>query len=254
MSYRSRVRDLGLVPAGPLPEGVKWLLITNVAVFLFFYLGGLVGYGRGLFGMLELVPRAVVDFFMVWQLATYLFLHGGFGHIIWNMLTLWWFGVDLERTWGTRRFLKFYFFCGVGAGVCVVILDYLFGNPSSGTIGSSGAIFGILMAYAMLFPDNQVLWAFLIPIKVKYFVAIIGAVTFLMSLSPGESGISEFAHLGGLLFGYLFVRGMRSRRPFAFDVIGPAQRGYRQWKLQRAKRKFQVYMRKKGGDRGPWVN
>ena len=127
---------------------------------------------------------AVVKDFFVWQLATYLFLHGGFGHIIWNMLALWMFGADLEQIWGTRRFLQFYFFCGIGAGICVVLVNYVlpWGNPAIPTIGSSGAIFGILLAYAMLFPDRDILFGFLFPIKVKYFVMIIGAIAFLSFL------------------------------------------------------------------------
>ena len=94
---------------------------------------------------------------------------------------LWMFGADLERTWGTRKFLQFYFFCGIGAGICVVLANFLlpWGNPLVPTIGSSGAIFGILLAYAMLYPDRSILWGFLIPIKVKYFVAIIGGSPFL---------------------------------------------------------------------------
>src|SRR6202165_3178615 len=159
MSYRTRSRSLGIFSAGSFPERVKWLLITNVAVFIFFLLARSSSLGAELFRYLELLPVAVVRFFMVWQLVTYMFLHGGFGHIIWNMLALWMFGAELERTWGTRRFLQFYFFCGAGAGVCVVLANYIlpWGNPRGGTIGSSGAIFGILLAYAMLYPTRPIL-------------------------------------------------------------------------------------------------
>ena len=83
-----------------------------------------------------------------------MFLHGGIWHILWNMLALWMFGAEIEQTWGTRRFLRMYFFCGVGAGICVVILNYLFGSPHVSTIGSSGAIYGILLISAMLWPDR----------------------------------------------------------------------------------------------------
>src|SRR5271170_552918 len=138
MSFRSRTRATGVFYVPGFPKGVKWLLISNVAVF----------------------PVSVVKDFYVWQLASYMFLHAGFGHIIWNMLALWMFGADLEKIWGTRRFLQFYFFCGIGAGICVVALNYLlpWGNPIIPTIGSSGAIFGILMACAMLFPDRPILF------------------------------------------------------------------------------------------------
>src|ERR1700736_5552913 len=173
MSYRSRNRTLGVFYSPGFPAGVKWLLIGNVAVFVLGFFAGLLQLDRPL-SILALVPIEVVKLFAVWQLVTYLFLHGGFGHIIWNMLTLWMFGADLERAGGARRFLKFYFFCGIGAGICVVIANYVvpWGNPSVPTIGSSGAIFGILLAYAMLYPDRTILWGFLIPIQVKWFVLI----------------------------------------------------------------------------------
>lgn len=250
MSFRSRTRAAGIFYVPGFPKGVKWLLITNVAIFIVGYFAGLAKLDRPL-AYLALTPAAVVRDFYVWQLATYLFLHGGFGHIIWNMLALWMFGADLEQVWGTRRFVQFYFFCGIGAGICVVLANYLlpWGNPMIPTIGSSGAIFGILLVYAMLFPDRDILWAFLIPIKVKYFVAIIGAIAFMMSFGP-NTGVSEFAHLGGLLFGYLFVKTPNVR----FDPAGEVRRQYSDWKLRRAKRKFQVYLRKQGSGRDPKVH
>jgi membrane associated rhomboid family serine protease len=258
MSYRSRGRTLGVFSSPGFPPGVKWLLIGNAAVFILGFFAGVFQLDRPL-SIFALVPIEVVKLFAVWQLVTYLFLHGGFGHILWNMLALWMFGADLERAWGTRRFLKFYFFCGIGAGLCVVIANYLvpWGNPSQATIGSSGAIFGILLAYAMLYPTRTILWGFLIPIQVKYFVLIIGVITFMSSFQV-NSGVSEFAHLGGLLCGYIYMKTPKR----GFDVIGPVQRQYHQWKVQRAKKKFRVYLRKQGSDPGsgpgpgrdPWVH
>ena len=245
MSYRSRGRTLGVFYSPGFPQGVKWLLISNVAVFIFGYFAGLARLD-GPLSLLALVPADVLKRFYIWQLATYLFLHGGFGHIIWNMLALWMFGADLERLWGMKRFLRFYFFCGIGAGLCVVILNLLWGNINTPTIGASGAIFGILMANAVLFPDRTILWGFLIPIQMKYFVLIIGVVTFISSFQV--TGVSEFAHLGGLLFGYMWLKKPRG----GMDLVGPAVRQYRQYKLQRAKKKFQVYMKKQGSDRDPW--
>jgi membrane associated rhomboid family serine protease len=250
MSFRSRTRLTGAFYIPGFPRGVKWLLISNVAIFVVgFFLQRLrldwpLAY-------LALTPVYVLKDFFVWQLITYAFLHGGFGHIIWNMLALWMFGADIERVWGTRRFVQFYFFCAVGAGICVVIANYLlpWGNPNIPTIGSSGAIFGILLVYALMFPDREILWGFLIPIKVKYFVLIVGAMAFLSSFSF-NNGVSNFAHLGGLLFGYLFLKTPHMQ----FDPMGPVRRQYREWKLQRAKKKFQVYLRKTGSGRGPKVN
>jgi len=250
MSYRSKGRMLGVFYTPGFPPGVKWLLISNVAIFLLGYFAGLLGWDRPL-ALLVLQPSEVLGKLYIWQLATYMFLHGGFGHIIWNMLGLWMFGADLERLWGTRRFLNFYFFCGIGAGVCVVVFNYLlpWGNPHVGTIGASGAIFGILLANAVLFPDRTILWGFLIPIKMKWFVLIIGVITFVSSFQV-NTGVSEFAHLGGLLFGYIFLKKPRG----GYDYLGPLQKQYKQWKIQRAKRKFEVYLRKQGSNRDPWVH
>ena len=112
----------------------------------------------------------------IWQLVTYMFLHSlqSFWHILFNMLTLWMFGSPVEETWGTRRFLQYYFLCGVGAGVCVVVANLAFGDPYQRVIGASGAIYGLLLAYGMLFPNQEVLFAFLFPIKAKYMVMIFG--------------------------------------------------------------------------------
>jgi len=250
MSLRSRTRTQGMFYVPGFPPGVKWLLISNVAIFVIGYFTGLLQLDRPL-GYLALIPVRVLRDGYLWQLATYMFLHGGIGHILWNMLALWMFGADLEGTWGTRRFLQFYFFCGVGAGICVVLANYMlpWGNPRIPTIGSSGAIFGILMAYAMLYPTRNILFAFLIPIQVKYFVMIIGAIAFLSSFQV-NNGVSEFAHLGGLLFGYIFLKTPN----FRFDLAGPIRHQYGEWKLRRAKKKFQVYLRKQGSGRDPRVH
>jgi rhomboid family protein len=246
MSFRSRTREIGAFYIPGFPTGVKWLLISNVAIFILNFFGDRVGLSGPVI-FLKLIPVAVVKDFFVWQLVTYAFLHQGFGHIIWNMLALWMFGADIERVWGTRRFVQFYFFCAIGAGICVVIANYVlpWGNPNIPTIGSSGAIFGILLVYAMLFPDRDILFGLLIPIKVKYFVMIVGAVAFLSSFGV-NTGVSNFAHLGGLLFGYLFYKTPHMQ----FDPVAPIRRQYREWKLQRAKKKFQVYLRKQGPGRG----
>ncbi|MGD1092561.1 MAG: rhomboid family intramembrane serine protease [Bryobacteraceae bacterium] len=244
---RSYVRSY-LSPAG-LPPGIKWLLIVNVGIFLVQY------FSKGtviddVLSYCALVPAAVVKLFFIWQLVTYMFLHGGIWHILWNMLALWMFGCELEQTWGTRKFLKFYFFCGVGAAFCIVALNYAFGNPSIPTVGSSGAIYGILLVSAVLWPDRIILFSFLFPIKMKYFVAIIGGIAFLNSFNI-NSGVSDIGHLGGMAFGYLFLKLPKTR---GFDPLSSVSDGYKAWKLARAKKKFQVYLRKQRSDRGPWVN
>jgi membrane associated rhomboid family serine protease len=236
---------------GYFPTGVKWLLIVNTGLFVLKYLGG--ETVRSQLRLLELVPDLVYYRFpwFVFQLFTYMFLHEGIGHLLFNMLALWMFGMTLEQTWGTRRFLNYYFLCGIGAGVCDVGVNMLLGHHNTSTLGASGAIYGLLLAFGVLFPDTTVLMNFLFPIKAKYLVMIYGAVALFSALGSGNSNVSNVAHLGGMLFGYLYLKApiARSRKVRAPDVGG----WYRQWKMQRAKKKFQVYMRKHDG-RGPWVN
>ncbi|MEQ1948552.1 MAG: rhomboid family intramembrane serine protease [Bryobacteraceae bacterium] len=244
---RSYTRNYSV--SGGIPPGVRLLLIANVAVFLVQFFGG--RFLGDIFDYLKLIPAAVVKLFFIWQLGTYMFLHAGIMHILFNMLALWWFGTELERVWGTRRFLQFYFFCGIGAGICVVVANYLFGNPAVATVGASGAIYGILLASAVLWPDREMLFYFLFPIKMKYFVMLIGAIAFLNSFNPA-SPVSDVAHLGGMLFGYAFLR-TSTPRSRGVNPVGSLREQYRQWKLARAKKKFQVYMRKQN-DRDRYVN
>ena len=229
-----------------LPKGVQWLLIANAALFLFMYLS------RGAFAEaiseLALTPTLVVRSFHIWQLVTFLFLHGAILSFLFNMLALWMFGKELEEMWGTERFLRFYFLCGCGAGVCVILAEYLFGNPGSPTIGSTGSVYGILAASAALWPEREVIFIFF-PMKMKWFVTLIGVIDFLVSYN---AGIGQIALLTGLLWGYLYVRsGSRVRVP---NVMASLESSYKAWKLKRAKRKFQVYLRKHGSKQDPWVH
>ncbi|MBS1858350.1 MAG: rhomboid family intramembrane serine protease [Acidobacteria bacterium] len=247
----TRPADRGYFSRSYFPAGVKWLLIVNTAVFV---LTGLLGprFASDI-RILELAPVAVVFHFAIWQLVTYLFLHGGIWHLVFNMLTLWMFGTPLEQDWGTRRFLKYYFICGIGAGLCDVGLNAAIGNWGTATIGASGAIYGLLLAYGVCYPDQTVLMGFLFPIRAKYMVMIYAAIELWMSFSV-NTGVSNIAHLGGMAVGFVYLKsGMarRRRKPLLPDWSG----AYRQWKLQRAKKKFQVYMKKHGGPGGgPWVN
>jgi membrane associated rhomboid family serine protease len=231
---------------------VKWLVISNVAIYLIYFFGSLVNKAP-IFGSLELTPADVVRG-AVWQLVTYLFLHslGSLWHIIFNMLALWMFGAPIEETWGTRRFVQYYFLCGVGAGVCVVLANLAFGDPYQRTIGASGAIYGLLLAFGMLFPNQTVLLSFLFPIKAKYMVIIFGAIAFLSSFQSGST-VSNLAHLGGMLFGFAYMKmqfGARRTATLQFDFA----RRWKEYKLQRARKKFKVYLKKHGSGDGPWVN
>src|SRR5580700_2827228 len=174
MQHSTRYRLNSFFSSGNFPNGVKWLLISNTVVFVLSYLAMQSGFGN-IFGPFALVPRLVVFHFAIWELVTYLFLHGGVWHLLFNMLTLWMFGVTLERDWGTRRFLKYYFICGIGAGLCDVTVNALLRNWGTSTIGASGAIYGLLLAFGVMYPDTTILFSFLFPIKAKYFVMIYGA-------------------------------------------------------------------------------
>jgi len=231
---------------GGFPEGVKWLIVSNTVVFLIYYLAGRAGQEH-LLVLFALSAGAAVRNLFVWQVVTYLFLHGGFMHLLFNMLSLWFFGTQIERDWGTRRFVRFYFYCGIAAGVCVLAVNMAVGEWYVPTLGASGAIFGILVAFAVLYPDATVLMGFLFPIRAKYMVMIYVAIELIVTFGP-NTGVSTVAHLGGAAFGYLYLK--RRLPAVKLPDLGGA---YRQWKLKRAKRKFQVYLRKNGG-RGPWVN
>ncbi len=244
MALRAHKTTSGL---GSIPEGVKWLVIVNTAIFVVYYLAGGTSLSLHLTTLFGLVAAGVLHNLYIWQIFTYMFLHGGIWHLVFNMLALWFFGVQLEGDWGTRRFLKYYFLCGMAAGVCVLAVNAALGYWYVTTIGSSGAIFGVLVAFGVLHPDQMVLMYFLIPIKAKYMVMIFAAIELLATFGP-NTGVSTVAHLGGMAFGYLYLK----RRLPAIgmpDLGGP----YRRWKRERAKKRFQVYLRQKGG-RGPFVN
>ncbi len=152
-----------------------------------------------------LVPYAVLHKLTVWQLVTYMFLHGGFLHVAFNMFALWMFGSQIERVWGTREFVKYYFITGIGAGLINVAFNTGSIIP---TIGASGAIFGLLLAYGILFPNNVILLYFFIPLKAKYFVMLFAGIEFLMARSYTADGVAHWAHLGGMAVGFLYLRAL----------------------------------------------
>ncbi len=232
---------------GGLPRGIKWLIIINTAVFLVFYLGGPT-VEHYMTAWLALSAQGAIKSLMVWQIFTYLFLHGGIGHILFNMLALWMFGATIEQDWGMRRFLRYYFYCGLAAGLCVLAVNAATGDWFTPTIGASGAILGVMVAFGVLYPEQPVLLMFLFPIKAKYLVMIFAAIELLVLLKSGTgTGVSTVAHVGGMAFGYLYLK-----RRLPYVRMPDLQGSYRRWKMQRAKKKFQTYMRKHGG--GPYVN
>ncbi len=140
---------------------------------------------------------------MLWQPFTYLFFHGGIWHVLINMFVLWMFGSELEKYWGKREFLRFFFVIGVGSGLVTVLFSL---SSSTPVVGASGAIYGVLLAYGLMFPNRLVYLYFLIPIKVKYLVILIGTIAFFSSLNPGDSNISHLTHLSGMIIGFVYLR------------------------------------------------
>jgi membrane associated rhomboid family serine protease len=196
---------------------------------------------------LALIPVDVVHG-RIWQVVTYSFLHETFGHVFFNMLTLWFIGAYLERDWGPRRFIECYMFCVVGAALVVIAMSYTRFpgmRPDSGTVGASGGIFGLLMAFGILYADQE-MYLFPLPfrIKAKYLVGIWVVVAIVAVFEPSQ-GIAVFAHLGGLLFGFLFVKFLPARglTYAASERYFSARNSYYRWKRRRAARKFEVYMK-----------
>jgi membrane associated rhomboid family serine protease len=153
---------------------------------------------------------AKVPDFWPWQLITYSFLHGGFGHLFFNMFALWMFGVQIENTWGSRRFAIFYFVCVIGAAISQLIVSW--GVPVP-TLGASGGVFGILLAFGMMFPNQPIYLYFLFPIKAKWFVIGYGLIELWAGVSGAQPGVANFAHLGGMLFGFLLIQYWRGKLP-----------------------------------------
>jgi membrane associated rhomboid family serine protease len=226
---------------GSVPPVVKALLIANVGTFTFQLLAASVARTR-LDQIFGLIPYDVTHHFFLWQLATYLFLHGGIFHLALNMIALWMFGGELEEYWGSERFTRFYFVTGIGAAICSVATSW---NSYIPIIGASGAIYGLLAAYGILFPERTLLLYFIVPIKAKWFVLILGLITFWSSLSMSGGGIAHVAHLGGMLFGWLYLRNWGAFRGFRL----PSFSAWRERRRREAMRKkFSVYYRDTRGE------
>jgi len=242
MAYSPRFGPPGGQLGGFMPPAIKLILISNCSIFVVYFLSAAFEIEPllWLFRSLSLIPDWVVRG-ALWQPVTYLFLHSpfGFSHILFNMLMTWMFGARLERDWGTRRFVNFYLFCGVGAGLCDLVARFMVGDTGAATIGNSGAVYGILLAYGLLYPNSTIYILGMFPVPARVFVLVLGVMAFLMAIRDDGSNVSHMAHLGGMIFGYINLR----YRPdlLEFDWIS----AYRQWKLKRARRKFEVYMRKR---------
>ncbi len=229
---------------GPITPAVKALLYANVGMFVLTWIA------PGLVPLLGLQPVAVVLGLRLWQPVTYMFIHAGLEHILFNMLALWMFGVELERLWGRRFFYRYYFLTGVGAAATTILLGLLPGQLGatmwySVTVGASGAIYGLLAAYALYFPNRPIYIWFLFPIPSKVFVLIMGAIAFMSSVSGNQGGIANSAHLGGLVIGYLYLKNMGGRGGPGLDEI---KYRYAKWRMNRLRRRFDVH----AGGRHDW--
>jgi len=278
--YRGRTLSLSFPP---FTYWIKRIIIVcGVIYFLQVVLGAVFPGALGLLYVVgALIPERVLHGF-IWQIVTYSFLHAGVMHVLINMLMLWMFGAQEELDWGSKKFLEFYLFCVAGAAVTTIAVAYspIHGvSPLTPTIGASGGVYGVLMAFGMLYGDREI---FMFPLpfmmKAKYMVAIMIFLVIIATFQPSQGGIANFAHLGGLLFGFLYIKFM----PRKGLTYGASERyfslrnSYYRWKRRRAARKFEVYMRqhnrtvsfdehgnyippdeldkKNGGSKSGWVN
>ena len=250
MANRFRSSSRSFLSPDSFPPAVKWLLIVNISIYILLLITGLANAPVRWYSLLMLQPASVVEFGMVWQLVTYSFLHAAVGHIFWNALSLWMFGQMLERTWGTRFFLKFYFICTIGAAIFAILGSYLFYNPAATFIGMSGAVLGLVVAFGFVFYDQTVLFSFVLPIKAQYMAMLIAALMFFSNL---ESRGAMLAHLGGMVTAFIYMYFFEGKELTIKTRLTLKQR-YKQWKIDRARKKFQVYLRKNNPDRDRWVN
>ena len=248
-----------------LPKGLRVLLIATVVAWLLELLPGI---GPLFLDIGELVPFKAIVHLQIWRFVSYLFLHDPHSpfHLLFNMLALWMFGSQFEMDWGPRRFLEFYLFCVVGAAISTIVVGYaglafsggssfgFFANlgrlVSTPTLGASGGIYGLLIAFGILYGDRQI-YMFPLPfaIKARYmvgiwiFIALVGAL-------QGPGGVANIAHLGGAFCGWLYLRFMSQSGPKrgvqvkASEGFYGIRNSYYRWKRRRAARKFEVYMRK----------
>lgn len=281
----------------PFTKAVKYLVIANVGIFAAMLL--MKGLAPGLYSYITfataLVPAAVVHGW-VWQLVSYSFFHSGVGHVLFNMLALWMFGAQFEMEWGTRKFLEYYFWCVIGAALTTIAVGYIgialaAASPATplfnvlasiagtATIGASGGVYGLLIAFGLIYGNREIMiFPFPFLIKAKYMVTVWILLAVFGALG-GQGGVAYFAHLGGALFGWFYLRYMpRHGLQFAMSesYYGVRNRYYR-WKRRQAAKKFEVYMNKhrredffdeygnfrgpqkddeksEGEGRGPWVN
>jgi membrane associated rhomboid family serine protease len=238
----------------PFTRWVKRLILVYAGIYLFMAITEVTSplAHEWVSVYLGLIPKLVVHG-MVWQLVTYSFLHFQLLHLLFNALSLWMFGSQLESDWGSKRFLEFYFFCTIAAALTTVAMSYthILGlSPVTTTIGASGGIYGLLVAFGVLYGESEIMM-FPLPfrIKAKYFVWGIVFLTLVGAIQE-RGGVANFAHLGGLLFGYLYLKFLPRKGLMlsASESYFGYRNDYYRWKRRRAAKKFEVYMRQHDRD------
>ena len=202
----------------PMTPTVKVLIFLNVGIWFVFQLilENIVLKSDVITSIFGLVPERVITNYFIWQPFTYMFLHSADAvmHVVFNMLLLWWIGAELEQLWGRRFFLTYYLVCGVGAGIIYTVAALIFYMATGRVqpllmpvVGASGAIFGLMLAYGIVFGERIVYFFFVFPMKARYFIMIIGGIEVVMLLNQGIGGgqVANMAHLGGLITGFIFL-------------------------------------------------
>lgn len=243
-NYRTEIR-FGF--ADRLTPAVKVLLIANAVVFVFQAL-----FDPYVYRWFTLSAPLVLPWnFQLWRVFSYMFLHGDFWHLFWNMFGLFMFGCAIEQEWGSRSFYRYYFLCGLG-GALFAFIPY---GPIYGAtiLGASGAIYGILLAFAVMYPRQPILVFFVLPVEARWLVLFYGIIAFTSAFS-GAQGVAHAVHLGGLVTGYVLLRwvGIAKRRTVAGggDPVGSMRERYHRWVMKRRRKKFEQYYEKrsKGND------
>lgn len=248
MSSFGRGSGMNVSFGGPLTPAVKNLIIANMVVLVLQLLF------RPFTGWFVLeAPKVLPWGFQVWRMLTYMFLHGGLGHLFWNMLLLFMFGCTIERAWGTRSFYRYYFLCGLGGALFALVPI----GPiwSAQILGASGAVYGILLAYGVLYPYREILVLLMFPVQARYLVILLGFAAFVSSIS-GSEGVAHVVHLGGFVTGYILLRWVGiargPSRAASAGFGGSVREAYRKWRMRRLRKKFESYYdkRSRGGPPG----
>lgn len=187
------------------PPLIKYLIYVNIIMYLISFISIKLGINIPL--ILGATPILIIEKYFLWQLFTYMFIHANVFHLLLNMLMLWMLGSELYNIWGRNFFIKYYFICGLGAGISILLMSFLDQRTAlTPTVGSSGAVFGLLLAYGLTF-KNRVLYVMgLLPVKAGLLVIILGTIEFFSMFSSNESSISHIAHLGGLITGFVYLK------------------------------------------------